>query len=69
MKPDISKRFADIKRYGEDTFCEDRDCDGCNGCSEEQEYFEIRREKGVLTISYFNKLAGISRLFYLDEEV
>ena len=59
---DFYKKTEDIKRYAEDTFCDDRECGNCNGCADGEEYFEIERKNGILTIAYRNKTAGISRL-------
>ena len=67
-KKDFKKTFTNIKQYADDTFCEDRICDGCNGCAEGNEFFEIERKNGLTFISYMNKITGIKRLVNVPEE-
>ena len=67
-KKDFKKTLIDVKQYADDTFCEDRVCEGCGGCAEGNEFFEIEKINGFVFISYTNKKAGISRMVSLMEE-
>lgn len=64
----FKKQLTHIKRYAEDTFCDDRECADCGGCADGEEYFEIEKKGEMLTISYRNKTAGISRFINLQKD-
>jgi hypothetical protein len=43
-------------KMADDNICENVDCGKCDGCSDENNYFEICSFNNVLSIDYYNKV-------------